>query len=337
MLHTAIIGMGGFGTNLARRVTDHPDATIAAAVDVNPDNLERAAGTFDLDDEILFTDAAEMYAESTLDAVVIATPPAFHRQQIQDAFDRGLHVLCEKPVVIDLEEAHEIAALAESSDLTLMAGYQRHLDPAFREGYRRWHEGDAEPTFITGELTQDWSAHFESGTNWRTDPEIGGRGHLFSVGTHVVESILWMTGLTPTHVAAEMEFYDDEEWIDMQSSLTVRFDNGSIASLADSAAVATERERIRIWDENGALQLNARDWGRPTLTELDTEGTETVREVDHEGAEGKFEAFARAIETGEEPPATVDDVLRVTALLDAAYESARTGERVAVDLETTSL
>ncbi len=130
-----------------------------------------------------------------------------------------------------------------------------------------------------------------------------------------------------------MTFYDDAEEIDQESVLSIRFANGTLASMSDTATAPTERERIRIWDDDGALELTSRDWGRPTLTELDADGAESVCAVDHEDAPGKVEAFLEAIESGTEPPATVDDVVRVTALLDAAYESARTGERVTVDLE----
>ncbi|NGM67738.1 Gfo/Idh/MocA family oxidoreductase [Natronolimnobius sp. AArcel1] len=332
MIRTAIVGLGGFGQLLGRQLLEHPNATLEGVVDVTEDNLETAVEEFGVEEDACYTDETALYDNHDLDAVIIATPPAFHHGQIREAFDRGLHVLCEKPVVVDLEEARDIAGLFEDSSQVLMAGYQRHLDPAFIQCYERWSDGDAEPTFITGELTQDWSEHFESGTNWRTDPDVGGRGHLFSVGTHVLESIVWMTGLTPDSVGAEMTFYDDAEEIDQESVLSIRFDNGTLASMSDTATAPAARERIRIWDDDGALEVDRRDWGRATLTAIDADD-ESARELDHENATGKVEAFVEAIETGTEPPATVDDVVRVTALLDAAYESARTGERVSVDLE----
>lgn len=333
MLRTGLLGFGGIGRHLARELADHPDAALTAVVDVNPDNLEVATDEFDVADDACYTDEERMYEETALDAVVIATPPAFHYRQIHRAFDRGLHVLCEKPVVVDLEEARDVAATFEGGSQVLMACYQRHLDPAFVEGYERWHDGGTEPTFITGELTQNWLHHFESGANWRTDPDVGGRGHLFSVGTHVLEAILWMIGLEPESVSAEMTFYDDSELIDQQSSLSIRFANGAVASVADSAVVATERESIRVWDDDGALQLTSRNWEPPALTLIDADGTESIPDVDRDRARGKVEAFVDAVETGAEPPATIGDVVRVTAVLDAAYESARTGERIPVDID----
>jgi predicted dehydrogenase len=332
VLRTAIIGMGGIGAHLAREVNEHPDGTIAAVVDVDEAKLDDVAAEYDLDDDALFTDEAEMYAETDLDAVVIATPPAFHDDQIHEAFDRGLHVLCEKPVVIEREAAERLHERVAESDLTFMAGYQRHLNPGFAAAYDRFHEGGNDPQFMTGELTQDWTGHFESGTNWRTDPEIGGRGHLFSVGTHVVESVLWLSGLTPTAVSAEMDFYDDEQYIDKKSTLTVRFDNGAVATFADSAVASATREHIHVWDDEGAVYLEGEGWGQRELSLVESDGSERVPDLAYDDAPTKFAAFADAIRSGEKPPATAEDVLVVTALLDAAYESARTDERVAVDL-----
>lgn len=333
MFNTGIIGIGGVGRNLGREVLDHPHAEIGAIVDVNEDNLRRAAEELGVDESVCYTGEDEMYAEHDLDGVIIATPPAFHYDQILDAFDRGLHVLCEKPVVVDLAEARDVVERTERGSNVLMAGYQRHLNPGFVAARERWHDPDLEPTFISGELTQDWTHHFEQGTNWRMDPTIGGGGHLFSVGTHVVESILWMTGLTPVSVSAEMEFYDDERQIDMQSSLNVRFDNGAIASLADSAITPATREHVHVWDDDGAVYIDGENWERRRLTLLDENGAETEPDLDYDETPTKVAAFLDAIDDGIEPPATAEDALRVTALLEAAYESARTNERVAVDLE----
>ena len=333
MIRTALLGFGGIGRHLAREVDDHPDGELAAVVDVDPDNLAEAGEAFGVDEGARFADEEAMYAGTAdLDAVIVATPPAFHYDSVERAFERGLDVLCEKPVVMDLAEARDLCDLVESTGRTLMAGYQRHLNPGFVEAYERWHEGGREPTFLTGSLTQDWRHHFERGTNWRTDPDVGGGGHLFSVGTHVVESVLWATGLTPEAVTAEMSFHDDEERVDTRAALTVRFENGAVASLGDSATAPATREHVHVWDDDGAVYLEGRDWGRRELTVLDADGEDVTPPVDYDATPTKFEAFVEAVETGEDPPATARDALRVTALLEAAYESARTGERAAVDL-----
>jgi len=331
MHRIAIVGMGGFGHHLARQTVAHGDATLAAVVDLDEASLREAAAEYDLSEAQLFTDTDAMYDATDLDAVLVATPPAFHFEQVTDALDRGHHVLCEKPVVMDTEEARALADRAAATDRVVMTGYQRHLNPGFVHARERWQDGALEPTFVTGELTQDWTAHFESDDNWRTDPEIGGYGHLFSVGTHVVESILWLTGLTPDTVTAQMEFHDDGR-IDKQSSLTVRFENGATASIGDTATAPATREHIHVWDDEGAVYLEGEDWGRRELTVYDAANDDVTPAVDYDAAPSKVEAFLDAVDSGTEPPSTAEDALRVTALLEAAYESANENREVDVDL-----
>lgn len=332
MFTIGIIGTGEIGVNLAQEVLDHPKTEIGAIVDVNEGTLGRAAEELGVSKTACYTDEAVMYDEHDLDAVILSTPPTFHYDQILDAFEHDVHVLCEKPVVVDLSEARDVVELTEQKSNVLMAGYQRHLNPGFVAARERWRDSDLEPTFVTGELTQDWTDYFEQGTNWRVDPAIGGRGHLFSVGTHVVESILWMTDLVPEAVSADMTFYDDAGKIDMQSSLNVRFENGALASLSDSGTTPATREHIHVWDDDGAVYLDGANWEPCRLTLCAADGTETEPDLDYDEMASKVAAFVEAIETGTEPPATATDVLRVTALLEAAYESARRNEQVPVDL-----
>lgn len=330
MLRTALIGFGGYGARLAQEIVDDPNGQLSAVVDVDPGTLDRASKALDLDRSDLYTDDQTMYEETALDAVVIATPPVFHNDQIHEAFDRGLHVLCEKPVVVRRPDAKRLRDYVEESELTFMPGYQRHLNPGFVAARERY-QGDHTPSHIVGELTQNWTAYFKQGSNWRTDPDIGGRGHLFSVGTHVVESVLWMTGLRPVAVNAEMEFHDDANLIDKKSSMSVRFANGAVGTFADSAVAPVTREHIHVWDDDGAVYLDGEGWSHRSLTTVDSTGGERQPDLAYGESPTKFEAFAESVLSDTEPPATADDVLAVTALLDAAYESARTEERVEVD------
>ena len=323
-----IVGLGGMGKKHARHLRDD-GCTVAGGADVAESARNEFASEFGAHTD---ADHAAMYDAVDPDAVVVTTPNTFHAPAATAALERGIDVLCEKPVVVETEAAERLRDRVADSELTFMAGYQRHLNPGFVAARERYHEEGLEPDHVTGELTQDWTGHFESGTNWRTDPDVGGRGHLFSVGTHVLESVLWVTGLTPTAVSAEMDFHDDAGHIDKRASLTVRFANGAVGSFADSAVAPVTREHVHVWDDAGAAYIDGEDWGQRRLTVIDGDGTEREPDLAYDEAPSKFAAFAEAVQTGEDPPATAGDVLTVTALLDAAYESARTRERVTVDL-----
>jgi predicted dehydrogenase len=101
-----------------------------------------------------------------------------------------------------------------------------------------------------------------------------------------------------------------------------------VSIYGDAPAV---REHIHVWDDEGAVYLDGREWEERSYSEVERDST-TVDPYIRSGSEDKATAFLDAVVNGTEVPATARDALVVTAISEAAYESARTGERVAVDL-----
>lgn len=341
MYRIGVVGVGDHGTRLAADAATTNGVDVVALAEVDEERRHATGEAHGVPESARYGAAATMIDGASLDAVVIASPPAFHHEQIVAALDAGLHVCCEKPLVVTAAAARDVAERVDAGSEVLLVGYQRHWNPGYVAARERWHGSDLVPQFASGELVQDWTHHFASGTDWRTDPEVAGRGHLFGVGTHVLESMLWTTGLVPESVSAEMDFFDGggaddgrrrgEPCIDTQSSLSIRFESGATATMADCATATAHREHLHVWDHDGGVVLEARNWESPRLTLVDVDGTERTPDLDHGAAPSTMEVFVEGIETGE-PAATAADALRVTALLEAAYESARTGERVAVEV-----
>ena len=325
-----VVGVGSLGIRLARQFHELDGAELEALSDVNEDALAAAGRELSVPSESQYTDFGTMLDEAPLDAVGIATPNGLHYEQTTAALDRDLHVLCEKPLATTVEDAHAIKERAEASDRTVMVGYQRHLNPAYDVARERWALGDREPRFITGEITHDWQSYYETMDDWRMDPDLSGGGHLINVGTHVIDAILWTTGLTPTHVNAYVDFHDEDQIFDKQSSIIVEFENGAVANVSDTGMVARTREHVHVWDEEGAVYLEGREWDERYARTIDAEGTEHEPYNGYERWLAKGRAFLEAIETGEAPPATVADGLRAMVITEAAYRSGRRNERLSL-------
>ena len=323
-----LVGVGSLGIRIGRQFVELPTAELGAVADVDAESLDEAGDELDVPKRSRYTDYSAMLDEEPLDALAIATPNGLHYEQTMAALDRDLHVLCEKPLATSVEDAHEILERTRTSDQVVMVGYQRHLNPAYDLARDRWALGEREPTFITGEITQDWRSYYETMDNWRMDPELSGGGHLLNVGTHVIDAILWTTGLTPTHVNAHVDFHDDDQIFDRQSSIIIEFDNGAVANVSDTGMVARTREHVHIWDDEGAVYLEGREWDERTGLTIDVDGTEHEPYLDYDRRLSKGTAFIESIETGAEPPATVRDGFLATLVTMAAYESGRRNERV---------
>ena len=323
-----VAGVGSLGIRLARQFAELDGSELVALADVDPDGLVEAGRELSVPPEARYTDYEAMLDDADLDAVGIATPNGLHHDQTMAALDRDLHVMCEKPLATTVEDAHAIAQRAESSDRTVMVGYQRHLNPAYDLARERWALGDREPRFITGEITHDWRSYYETMDDWRMDPELSGGGHLINVGTHVIDAILWTTGLTPRHINAYVDFHDDDQIFDRQSSIIVEFENGAMANISDTGVVARTREHVHIWDEEGAVYLEGREWDERFGKTIDAEGTEHDPYNGYDRRLSKGQAFLEAVETGTEPPATVQDGLESLVVTEAAYRSGRRNERL---------
>ncbi|ELZ60639.1 MULTISPECIES: Gfo/Idh/MocA family protein [unclassified Haloferax] len=326
-----VVGLGSLGRRLCQQFVELPRSDLVAISDVDPDGLTEVGDSFDVLEAHRYRSFEAFLDSAPMDAVAVATPNGLHYEQTSAVLDRGLHVLCEKPLATDAEEAYELTTRAEASDQTVMVGYQRHFNPAYKRARDEWADGDRVPRFITGEVTHDWQSYYETEDDWRMSPELSGGGHLLNVGTHVIDAILWTTGLTPTHVNAYVDFHDDEQVFDRQSSIIIEFAEGAVANVSDTGVVARTREHVHIWDDEGAIYLEGHEWDDRTGYVIDDEGTEHHPYDGYERWLSKGTAFLDAIETGETPPATARDGLKAVLITMAAYESGRRNERVALD------
>jgi predicted dehydrogenase len=320
-LRIGVVGGGYIGTTVGEGFVARDDARVVAVVDVDETVLAEAGDELGVGEEARYTDYATMLDAESLDAVLIGTPHTLHYDQILTAFEYDLHVLCDKPLTTDLDDARDLVERDRERDEVLMVGYQRHLYAAFVRARELWSRDDREPQWITAEVSQDWVDRFDGA--WRQDPDLSGGGYLYDTGSHLLDGVLWSTGLTPEAVSASMRFVDDEERVDCRANVTIRFTNGATASFSLSGETPCMREHIRMWDEQGAVALDSRDWEPSEYVEIDEDSGEFRPSLDRRSQPSKVEAFVEAARNGEEPPATALDGLRVTAVTEAAYESAR--------------
>ena len=110
----AVIGVGRWGVHLLRNFLAHPQVTVVAVVDPQPQRLAGVKQQFNLEENILLTTQwSALQQISELTAVAIATPATTHYTLIKQALNQGYHVLAEKPLTLDPVECLELCQLAE--------------------------------------------------------------------------------------------------------------------------------------------------------------------------------------------------------------------------------
>jgi predicted dehydrogenase len=334
-IRVGFVGVGGIVTGdrpwgLGYQFVDHPDTAVVAVADVSDETRESGRDHFGLDPGSCYESHTEMLDAETLDAVVVSTPHTLHYGHVVDALDHDLHVLCEKPLVTDVGRARDLVDRTTDSDTTLMIGYQYRLYPAHVEVRDYWRDRDAEPSFAVAQFSQSWKPE---GT-WRADPDLCGGGFLYDSGSHLLDHLLWTIDSRPTDVSAEMDFLDDAEQIDVRGSIDVRFENGVLATLGLDGESPHVRERVAVHGDQTRTVTKGRGWGNRELTIVEDSGDERKIHIDgltDPDRGRKAGAFVDAIRDDRDPPADARDGLRVAAVTEAAYDSARAGERVSVE------
>ncbi len=172
-----------------------PDVTIVAAADPRPEAREALAAA--LPDAAWHARAEELVARGDLDFLDICTPPASHGALIRLGLERGLHVLCEKPLVLDPEELADLADLAARRGLVLSPVHNWIYAPILAAATRLVRDGAVgsvrrctwEVLRPRPSVAASPSAPPSSGApapNWRIDPAISGGGILVDHGWHAL-------------------------------------------------------------------------------------------------------------------------------------------------------
>jgi len=246
-----IVGCGRMGLAHTTRLASHPEAQLAgffdpitAAAEELRDRFAPAALVAESFDELLQLEA---------DAVVIGTPTTLHREQVEAAAARGWHVLCEKPLA---EHRDGISALCETAarrnDLHFQLGYQRRFWTPYGRLKSEIESGrHGAVRAVTSFNAERWQQTI-AGT-WRDDPGINFGGFLGDAGSHKLDILLHVTGLTVEWVFATSDSAGSR--VEITSSVTGRFCNGALLTLSLTGHASSFSEELFVHCERADLIL----------------------------------------------------------------------------------
>jgi predicted dehydrogenase len=311
------------------------DAVLAALCRRDANALVHLAHHFE--PEATFTDWKGMLERCPLDAVLIATPHNLHYEPAKAALERGLHVLIEKPMTVRSEEARELKHLAEERGLVLgvalNAPYWAHchrIRGAIKSGrigeveaLTMFFTGNAEYVFGEAPKPADLPGMVQP-TMYRGDPEACGGGYLIDGGSHLISEALWVTGLRAKSVSCHM----DSTPSDRRGALLITLENGAlvtISTLGDSKHSSRRVQNI-IAGTAGTITVE----GFEFLTRVEEHGgePEEFTERDLPPVPGPVDNFITAIRGHGHLASPAEHGLHVVEVVEAAYKSASTGQRV---------
>lgn len=277
-----IIGLGNIGSQHYRNVLNGkcPEIDVTAVADLNPDRLEWAKDIYESykvnDASIpmpeLFSDASEMMRSGKIDAVVVAIPHYDHAKYAIEAFDCGLHVMCEKPAGVYTLQVREMMAAADKHpELKFGMMFNQRTNCVYRKMKEILDSGELGELRRSTWIITNWyrpQAYYDSG-EWRATWAGEGGGVLLNQCPHNLDLWQWLCGM-PTKVYAKMSF---GKWhdIEVEDDVTAyaKYAGGETAVFITTTGECPGTNRLEITGSKGKLVAEGKN-----LTWTKNEGDE---------------------------------------------------------------
>jgi predicted dehydrogenase len=331
-LGIGVVGVGEMGRRHAENVRRYvPNAKLVAIADVAHERAKLAANELEID--LAYSSLDAMLENKDMEAVVIATPDKFHSPAVASAARAGKHILCEKPLGLNLAEARAAIDAVEKASVHIQMGFMRRYDPPYVAAMKRIEAGEIGTPVIFRSLGRDKDqppiAAYESNVN----------GMIFYTNTiHDFDLARWLMHDEVTRVHAfttiairpEVAKYGDV----VASVVNLQYRLGAIGNIESYAqAVYGYDVRTEVIGSKGSILIGAVE--KTPAVFLTSSGGSAIL-ADHflsrfaDAYVEELRDFATTILAGKAPAIGADTGLKSLAIAVAAEESHKSGQTVDV-------
>jgi predicted dehydrogenase len=330
-IRIGLIGGGGIAGEHLTGYLGIPEAAVVSAIaDVDPEHARRQADR--VGGAQTFLDYREMLASGVVDAVDICLPHHLHAEAIIAAAGAGLHVLCEKPLCLSVEEAHRVQGAVNAAGITLMCSHNQLFLPPVAAAKALLRQGIL-GTVYEARTTDSFFNDFDPSTmGWRAHRSTSGGGELIDTGYHPTYLLLHLIDSDPVEVVAmlsrhRLAFMEGED----SARVLVRFADGSVGTVVTSWAYdpagSTEKfsvvgEAGSLWSDGLALFHQPRGGGVVQLIDPPEDEIETISL--------SVQDFVACLHEGRRPIDTEVEGINVLKVILGAYASADEGRVISL-------
>ena len=246
---------------------------IAGALSSDANRAAESAAELGVDGKRSYNSYHEMARKegklkSGIDAVTIVTPNHLHADVAKEFLKAGIHVICDKPLTSNLQDAEELAKLVKDTGLVFAVTYNYSGYPMVRQAKEMVANGElGNIRVVQLEYAQDWLAtnierNGQKQAAWRTDPKQAGKGGAIGdIGTHAFHLAEFITGLKASSILADLDSFVLGRTLDDNANILFHYKNGAKGMLWVSQ-VASGKEnglQIRIYGDKGGLEWAQED------------------------------------------------------------------------------
>ncbi|MDH5747827.1 MAG: Gfo/Idh/MocA family oxidoreductase [Rhodospirillales bacterium] len=323
MLNAAIFGMGRWGQNLVNSVQGKSDKIkFKTGIVRTVERYESFAKENGLE---LSNDYAAVLADSSIEAVVLATPNSLHADHIKMAAAAGKHIFVEKPFTLTRASAEAAAKACTDAKITLAVGFNRRFRPALIDMRQAIVEGRiGNILHIEGQHAGPTGYNIPPDV-WRAERSHNPVGGMAARGIHTLDAMIHLGG----DIRSVYALSDRREIpidVDDTSSMLFQFKNGITGYLGVIFATA-DFWRIHVFGSKGWIEMRSEH----ALAFSDLDGNVEEKKYDPtDTVKDELEAFANAASGGKAYPVSLAEAIHGSAVFEAVDKSAATGDKVMI-------
>jgi len=325
-LGVCVIGAGRAGlihaVNFAKGIKN---ARLTAIVDPNRETAEQACRELELD--LYYQDYRQALENDGVDAVVVVTPTAYHKDIVVAAADAGKHILCEKPMAMTVAECDEMIAAAENNNVVLQIGFMRRFDQSFVYAREQVRQGAIGDVVLVKSLTRGPSIP----QRWQYDIAKS-NGPLAEVNSHDIDTLRWFTESEFEQVYAIAGNYRcpeaRDEFPDFYDNvvMTATFSNGMQGSIDGAVSVRYGYDaRLEVVGTEGVLFVGRLDHSGVVVCNLSSglkaPAVESWRNLFAEAYRYEDQGFVNAVMNGTPPAVSGYDGKMAVKVVNAGNQS----------------
>ena len=340
-----IVGAGVIAQFHAKAIAEISNATLKGIYTRTASKAEAFAGQFSCE---AYPSLEAMLGQADIDIVCICTPSGIHLEPALTSIAAGKHCLIEKPLEVTVDRCDQIIRAARGAGVKTGVIFPSRFYPAsqrVKEALDQQRFGD----LVLGDAYVKWhrsEAYYRSGA-WRGTWQFDGGGALMNQGIHSVDLLQWYMGPVASVQAVRANALHKSIEVEDTIVALVQFANGALGTIECSTAVFPgSLKRIEIRGTTGSAVLEEDRLIEWAFQQAQTEDDSVRRalEADHASSGGasdpkairftghqrQIEDLIGAIDTDGTPAVTVEEGRKSVAIIEAIYESARTGKTITV-------
>lgn len=333
----AVVGLGWFSTGVAIPAIEAAQSTTVSVLVTGSPAEARTLDVADSATVLSYADYHDGKASEAYDAVYVATPNSRHLEAIETAAANGKDVLSEKPLDVSTERAQSAVEACESASVSLMVAYRMQFDPAVRALKGLLQDGLIGRVQLIHGTFSFPTLSMSGPDTWRFDPDIAGGGPLIDLGVYPINTTRYLLESEPNAVSAvtttptdPFKGMEDTGQGAIEENIATVLDFGDAVATFTASFNAEMNSALEFVGTEGRLAIDPAFEVDEQRTITYTAGEESVTltpEPQNEITE-TVEYFAASLENEDLTAATGRDGRQDLHIVEAAYESRRTGETV---------